>query len=139
MTASATPIPARLAGALLAVLGIVVCAVVVAYLSVRHVVWPRLDDWRPQIVAQLGEQIGRPVSIDALRPGWEGLHPSLGIDGLRIDGEDGRPRLQVASAQALVSWSSLLRRQPRLARLTLEAPQLVVERLAPGRVAIAGF
>ena len=103
-TAPTTPLPSRLAGVLLGLLGLALCATFAAYLLVRHVAWPRLDAWRPWLVAQVERQLGVPVSIDALHPDWEGLHPSLRIDGLRIDGPDGAPRLAVGSAFARVSW-----------------------------------
>ena len=138
-TAPTTPLPSRLAGVLLGLLGLALCATFAAYLLVRHVAWPRLDAWRPWLVAQVERQLGVPVSIDALHPDWEGLHPSLRIDGLRIDGPDGAPRLAVGSAFARVSWRSLAMGELRFATLSLESPDLVVERLAPGRVAVAGF
>jgi len=139
LNAHTTPLPSRLAGVLLGLLGGVLCVAFTAYLTVRHVVWPRLDHWRPDIVEAIGRQLGRPVAIDALRPSWEGMHPALEIDGLRIDGPDGRPRLAVAAAYARVSWRSLAWGRPRLAAVRLDAPTLVVERLAPGRIAVAGF
>jgi uncharacterized protein (TIGR02099 family) len=139
MTVHPTPLSSRLAGVLLALLGLLLCAVLGAYLTVRHVLWPRIDDWRPELVAQVERQLGRPVAIDALRPSWEGLHPALQLDGLRIDGPDGEPRLAVASAFARVSWRSLARGHLRFATLRLSAPQVVVERLAPGRFAVAGL
>jgi uncharacterized protein (TIGR02099 family) len=139
MTAPPPPLSDRLAGFLLGLLAVVLSAVCLAYLAARYVVWPRLDAWRPEIVSQLERQLGRPVSTGALRPGWDGLHPMLEVDRLRIDGEDGQPRLEVASALVGVSWRSLLTGSPRISTLRLEAPTLVVERLGPGRVAVAGF
>jgi len=139
MTVHSTPLSSRLAGVLLGLLGLVLCAVFGTYLTVRHVLWPRVDAWRPELVAQIERQLGRPVAIDALHPGWDGLHPSLRIDGLRLDGVDGEPRLEVASAFARVSWRSLALGHLRFATLRLSAPQVVVERLAAGRFAVAGF
>jgi uncharacterized protein YhdP len=134
-----TPLSTRLAGVVLVGLGLVLVGVVGAYLGVRHILWPRIDEFRPQIVAQLERRLGRPVSIDALRPGWEGVHPTLDIEGLRLDGADGEARLSVAGAHARLSWRSLPTLQLRLAELRLLAPVLRVERLGPGRFAIAGF
>jgi uncharacterized protein (TIGR02099 family) len=139
MTAPPPPLSDRLAGILLGLLGVVLCAACLAYLVVRYVAWPRLDAWRPQIIAQLERDLGRPVSVAELRPGWDGLHPVLDLERLRIDGEDGLPRLEVAAATVEVSWRSLLTGSPRMASLRLASPALVVERLGPGRVAVAGF
>ncbi|MEI7445446.1 MAG: DUF3971 domain-containing protein, partial [Burkholderiales bacterium] len=139
MTAPTTPLSSRLAGVLLGLLGTGVALLAVAYLGIRYVAWPRIDAFRPEIVSLLGHQLGRPVSIDALHPEWQGLHPALRIDGLRIDGADGAPRLEVASAYARVSWRSVARGEPRFAALSLDAPHVVVERLAPDRFAVAGI
>lgn len=139
MTDSPTPLSRRLAGVVPTLLGLALVIVLGVYLGVRHVLWPRIDDFRPRVVELLERQLGRPVSIAALRPGWDGAHPTLDIDGLRIDGPDGAPRLLVDSAHARLSWRSLLLWQPRLAELRLQAPSLRVERLGPDRLAIAGF
>ena len=139
MTAHTPPLSSRLAAVLLGLLGVVACVVFLAYLSVRHVLWPRLDEWRPRIVAALERQSGLPVSIGRLHPGWEGLHPTLDVERLRIDGSDGEPRLEVATAQVRVSWRSLLTGRPRLAVLRLASPVVVLERLAPDRIAVAGL
>jgi uncharacterized protein (TIGR02099 family) len=139
MTASSTPLSSRMAGVLLGLLGVALCALLVIYLGVRHVLWPRIDDWRPQLVAEIERQLGRAVAIEALHPTWEGLSPALRIDGLRVDGADGAPRLAVGAASARVSWRSLAQGTLRFAALRLDSPRIVVERLAPGRFAIAGF
>jgi uncharacterized protein (TIGR02099 family) len=139
MTAHPPPLSSRLAGVLLGLLGLALCAACIAYLSVRYVLWPRLDTWRPQLVEQVGRQLGLDVSVDALHPGWDGLSPTLALDGLRITGSDGQARLEVASAYARVSWRSLMGGRPRLAALRLDGPSVVVERLAPNRFAVAGL
>jgi len=139
MTALDPQRSSRLAGTLLAAGGIAIVLVCAVYLSVRYVVWPQLDGWRAELFAQLQKGLDRPVSAERLRTGWEGLHPTLAIDRLRLDGPDGEPRLEVASAYLRVSWRSLLSGRPRLAALRLESPVLVVERLAPGRFAVAGL
>ena len=139
MTAHPPTLSSSVAGVLLGLFGLAVCAACIAYLSVRYVLWPRLDTWRPQIVEQVGRQLGLELSVASLRPGWDGLSPTLALDRLRIDGGDGAPRLEVASAFARVSWRSLIAGRPRLAALRLDSPGLVVERLAPGRFAVAGL
>ena len=139
MTARPTSRSSRLAGLLLGSLVVALCVVLSAYLVVRHLLWPRLDEFRPQVVAFIGEQLGRPVSVAALHPAWHGLHPSLRIEGLRLDGPDGESRLSVGAVQASVSWRSLVLGRLRFGSLRLETPAVLVERLADGRHAIAGF
>lgn len=136
---SPPPRSSRLAGLLMAALGVLLILACAAYLAVRHVVWPRLDAWRDDLVAQLAQGLQRPVHVGALRPGWAGLHPTLEVDALRIDGSDGAARLEVATVYVRVSWRSLLMGEPRLAALRIDGARLVVERLGPGRWAVAGF
>ena len=136
---SPPPRSSRLAGLVAGVLGVVLILACAAYLTVRHVVWPRLDGWRDSLVAQLERSLQRPVHVGALRTGWAGLHPTLEVDALRVDGTDGAPRLELDSAYVRVSWRSLLLGEPRLAALRVDGARLVVERLAPGRWAVAGF
>ncbi|MGA0796440.1 MAG: hypothetical protein ACO3P0_10200, partial [Quisquiliibacterium sp.] len=57
-----------------------------AFLGLRHYLWPRLDDWRPVVVSQLSEALGVAISIDRIETGFEGLLPRLTIHGLRLAG-----------------------------------------------------
>ena len=134
-----TPRPSRLNHWLLLTLASVLCAACLGYLAVRHLIWPRLADWRPEIVAYTERAIGRPLAIGVLRPGWQGLHPTLQLDQVRLDGQDGRPRLQAESIRLRLSWRSVLQGAPRLAELHLQAPRVEFERLANGRMQFAGF
>jgi len=129
----------RLAGAIVAGLGVCLILACAAYLTVRHVIWPQLDGWRDGLIARLEQDLQRPIRVAALRPGWVGLHPTLELDALRLDGPDAEPRLEVDTAYLRVSWRSLLLGQPRLAALRADGVRLVVERLAPERWAVAGF
>jgi len=139
-----TPTPAlprhsRLNHWLLIVLATVLCVSCLAYLSVRHLIWPRLDEWRPQIVARIEHAIGRRLEIGSLRPGWKGLHPTLEIDDVSLGGLDGRTRLTVHTVRLRLSWRSLIQGTPRLAELHLQAPRAEFERLPNGRLQFAGF
>jgi len=139
MPTPAPPRHSRLNHWLLLTLAGVLCTACLGYLGARHLIWPRLADWRPEIVAHVERAIGRPLAIGALRPGWQGLHPTLQLDQVRLDGQDGRPRLHAESIRMRLSWRSLLQGTPRLAELHLQAPRVEFERLANGRLQFAGF
>lgn len=109
------------------------------WLGLRHLVWPRLDGWRPAIEARLGAAAGRPVSIGRVRTGFDGLLPRLVLEELRVSGEDGAPLLEVPRVTALISPRTLIAGRLRLALLELEAPVVRVERIAPGVLRIAGI
>jgi len=110
-----------------------------AYVGLRYYVWPRLDQWRPQIVEQIAATVGRPVAIGRLESGFEGPLPRLTIDSLRIDEDDGTPALQVRRATAVLSLSSFLSGELRLDVLQLESPRLRVERIDERRLRVAAI
>lgn len=118
---------------------LVVFAAGLAYLGLRHYVWPRLDQWRPQLEEKLGQALGQPVTIGRLVTGFDGLLPSLRLERLRVDDAQGATVLEVASVTALLSPRTLLAGAPRLASLEIDAPVLRAERLAPGVFRVAGL
>ena len=104
MTTSPSSPIARLGGLLATAAIALACLSAASYASVRYLLWPRLDAWRPQIAALLESRIGQRVSIGALRPDWQGWAPSLSIDDLRLMGADGDLHLSLTSAHAIF-WS----------------------------------
>lgn len=131
--------PSRLSAWLMAALGVLLCGACLFYLTVRHVLWPRLDDWRPQLVAHLEHALGRRIDVGSITPGWQGLHPTLQVRDLQVGGPDGGMRFSAHSVQARLSWRSLLQGSPRLAELHLEKPWAMFERLPNGRLQFAGM
>lgn len=129
----------RLADVLLIAAGLAVALACLGYFGVRYLVWPRLDQWRPQLLAHASQLAGRPIEADALRPGWDGLHPTLEIQQLRVGDAQGRIRLQADALLVRPSWRSLLHGTPRLAAAHLQSPRIEVERLPSGRILFAGF
>ncbi len=110
-----------------------------AYLGLRHFLWPRIDDWRPQIVAQLTALVGRPVALGRIDAGFEGLRPRLTIESLRIDDDDGTPALAVPRATAVLSLASIVTGEVRMEVLQLESPRVRIERIDAHRWRIAGI
>lgn len=110
-----------------------------AYVGMRHYLWPRLDDWRPQLVERISALVGRPVTIGHIETGFEGLLPRLTVSSLVIVDDDGTPALSVPRATAVLSLRTLFAAEPRLATLKLERPLVRVERRAPDRLRVAGI
>ena len=125
--------------ALLFLLALALFAAGLAYLGLRHYVWPRLDDWRPALEARLSSAAGRPVSIGRIETGFDGLLPRLSIERLSIEGDDGAAALEAGRVTAVISPRTLFARSPRLALLELESPSVRIERIAAGRFRIAGI
>jgi uncharacterized protein (TIGR02099 family) len=129
----------RIAG--VAALGVVVvfCALL---LSVRYVVFPRVNDYRDDLEAALTRQLGQPVEIDRLDTGWDGWNPKLVVHGLRVhSGADpGSPLLvDLPQAELVVSWTSVVLLDVRLKQLTVERPRLAIRRDQQGLVHVAGM
>ena len=136
-TSQSSPI-ARLGGLLATATIALACLSAVSYASARYLLWPRLDDWRPQIAALLESRIGQRVSIGALRPDWQGWVPSLTIDDLRLTSPEGDLHLSLASAHASVDLRSLFRDAPNFSQLRIERLMVGVERLSGKRLMVAG-
>ncbi|KWE60986.1 hypothetical protein WL76_02540 [Burkholderia ubonensis] len=109
-----------------------------AFLGLRYVLLPRVDDYRPRIERFVSDKLHAQLSIGKLAPHWSGMQPGVEITGLTIRGRDGRLALSVPHATAALSWWSLLRLSPALSSLIVDQPDLVVERTADGELFIAG-
>ncbi|RQS67934.1 DUF3971 domain-containing protein [Burkholderia sp. Bp8963] len=109
-----------------------------AFLGLRYVLLPRIDDFRPKIEQFVSAKLHAQLSIGKLSPHWSGMQPGVEVARLTIRGRDGQVALSVPHATAALSWMSLLRLSPALSSLIVDQPDLVVERSADGALFIAG-
>ncbi|KVD75270.1 hypothetical protein WI89_08800 [Burkholderia ubonensis] len=109
-----------------------------AFLGLRYVLLPGVDDYRPRIERFVSDKLHAQLSIGKLAPHWSGMQPGVEVTGLTIRGRDGRVALSVPHVTAALSWWSLLRLSPALSSLIVDQPDLVVERTADGELFIAG-
>ena len=110
-----------------------------AYLGLRYYAWPRLDNWRPMLLAELSAAAGRKVTIGRIDAGFEGLRPRVTVEDLRIDDDDGTAALRVPRATAVLSLAGIMSGELRMSVLQLDAPMLRVERLDETRLRVAGI
>lgn len=99
------------------------------------------DRYRPQLIRQLEQALGRPVTLSRLSLGWHG-GIAIRLDGLAISTADdttGEPPIQVESASAVVRLAPLLRKEVRVASVILTRPQISVTRDAQGRINLLGL
>jgi uncharacterized protein (TIGR02099 family) len=108
-------------------------------LATRYYVLPHIDDWRPRIAAAATSALHAPVRVGAIEADWQGLHPRLLLRDVAIQDAQGQTTLALARVDAVLSWTSLLAWEPRLAGLSVLAPQVQVKRLRDGRFDVAGF
>lgn len=114
-------------------------ALALLVLVMRHAVLPGIERYRVDIEQALAESFARPVAIRAIDARWQGLWPSLRIQGLDIRDAEGRSALGFDNVEVDLAWSSLWHLEPRFARLELIAPSLDVRRDAAGRLFVAGL
>ena len=108
-------------------------------LAVRFVAFPRLENNRDELTQLLGLQIGQPVEISALTPGWDGWNPRFDIRGFRIlDPNNGVAAMTLPQVRLVVAWTSLLFLDLRLKELVIDGPQLAVRRAPDGMLHLAG-
>jgi len=107
-------------------------------LGLRYVVLPRVDDWRDPIAAVASRLLDAPVNVARIAADWQGLHPRLHFEGLRIDNADGDAVLAVPQARATLAWRSVLLLSPQLLSLELSGLDVTVQRDAQGEVWLAG-
>ncbi len=99
---------------------------------------PRINDFRPQVESRLSTALGLPVRIDQLQAdGGSGLVPDFAVQGIHIQQADGADALTLNKVHLALSVRSLLRL--RVDQITIDAPQLQVQRAADGSLRIAGI
>lgn len=133
--------PSPPAHAVLRALGWAVLALYFAaglgFLVVRHVLWPRLDQWREPIEQAVSARIGLPVRIGSLETSFDRLRPLAVVRDLRI-GDPDAGGVRIGEAEALLAWRSLLAGEPRFDRLRLSGPAIELERLGERRWRLLG-
>ncbi|TAL56602.1 MAG: TIGR02099 family protein [Pandoraea sp.] len=111
-----------------------------AILGMRYWVLPRVDDYRPQIEAIVSRAVGVPVSIEKISANWGGLYAHFHLQGVSLRAPGAKtPGLSLAQVDGTLSWSSLLHLNVRLADLTLQSPDVLIERRADGKLYAAGL
>jgi len=108
-------------------------------LALRFWVLPDIERYREDIVAAMSRGIGLPVRVGAIRAGWLGLRPQIGLSDVRIYDAQGREALVLPSIENVVAWRSLLHGELRLHSVAIEGPRLGVRRDAAGDFFVAGL
>ncbi|MBI3093834.1 MAG: TIGR02099 family protein [Rhodocyclales bacterium] len=108
-------------------------------LSLRYAILPQIENYRGNVEQMIGTAINRPVGIGRIEAHWAGLRPALTLGGLEIRDTEGRAALGFDQVEAELSWSSLWHFELRLARLEIDAPNLMLRRDREGRLFAAGL
>ncbi|OAJ51663.1 TIGR02099 family protein [Paraburkholderia ginsengiterrae] len=108
------------------------------FLTLRYVVLPRVDEFRPRIEAIVSEKLHTQFTIGKLAPHWSGFQPGLDVTNLVIRDHEGKPALTIPHATAALSWKSLWQFHPALSSLIVEQPDVLVSRSSDGVLSVAG-
>jgi len=119
--------------------GVLYFAFALLVLALRYAILPEIEKYRPDIERALSTNLGQAVVIGHIEAGWQGLRPSLNLSGVELRDAAKRPVLVLEHVEADLGWSSLLYLTPRLHRLEIVAPVVVVRRDAAGKVFVAGL
>lgn len=111
----------------------------VLVLTLRYAVFPQIENYRGNIEQAIAAAIKQPVGIRAIEAHWAGLRPVLDLRGVEIRDAAGRSVLDFEQVEAEPAWDSLWHWELRLARLELNAPQIVLRRDREGRFFAAGL
>lgn len=103
-------------------------------LWLRYIALPNVEDYRATIVASLEKASGMAVGIRGLQGGWDGLRPTLSLEGFALRDRAGKAALAFERAEVTVSWWSLLRGELLIHRAELLAPRLDLRRGTDGLV-----
>src|SRR5690606_23343986 len=110
-----------------------------ALLAVRHWVLPAISANPAWVLDPVQRTLGVPVQVKQWTWSWTGLHPQVQATELRIASPDGAtPGLTVQRVQGVLAWRSLLRLEPRVSQLRIDAPVLQVRRLSADQWEVAG-
>lgn len=119
--------------------GALVIAMSIIALVLRFVIMPDIDRYKADIEVGAERALGMPVRIAAIEADWWHINPRFSLRGLTLAPAGQPVPLALARVDATLSWLSLLRLEPHLARLDIHQPSLDIRRDAAGTVFIAGI
>jgi uncharacterized protein YhdP len=119
----------------LVVVYFVFCA---AFLSLRYVILPNIDEYKSQVEQLASHFVNRSVRMAGIQASWHGLNPRLKLENVVIHNDDGESALVLPEVNATISWWSVLG-QLRLQALELSRPNLEIERDSEGHIFVGGL
>jgi uncharacterized protein (TIGR02099 family) len=98
---------------------------------------PSVDQYRADIVSRIEKASGMSVAVRRIQGGWEGLRPTLSLEGLRVADRRGRQALAIERAEVALSWWALLAGDVSFHDIDVYRPALALRRGADGLVYLA--
>ena len=103
-------------------------------LWLRYWALPNVDHYRDDIVSSIEKASGMAVTTRAMSGGWDGLRPSISLEGFAINDRRGKVALGFERAEVTLSWWALLAGQVRFNDVDFYRPALALRRGADGLI-----
>lgn len=108
-------------------------------LTLRYLVLPNIQDYKPTIEQRISKAAGQKITIDRIEASWNGLDPHLSLYDVVVHDQRDRPALTLNHVEASLSWLSIPLIEPRLSSLVIYEPELTVRREPNGTLYVAGI
>jgi len=112
------------------------CALV---LTLRYIVLPHIDNYKPDIERFASQAIGNKVTVATIDASWTGFWPKLSLHNVAIHDKFGNKALKLPEVSATLSWLSVPFGELRLHHLEIDRPDMDVRRDADGKLYVAGI
>ncbi len=106
-------------------------------LWLRHYALPNIDAYRGNILSSIEKASGMKVNATGIRGGWEGLRPSVSLQGFEIADRRGKVALSLERADLTLSWWALLVGRVRFQDVDFYRPALSLRRGTDGLIYLA--
>ncbi|WP_342114097.1 YhdP family protein [Pseudoduganella sp. OTU4001] len=114
-------------------------AFTILFLSLRWVVLPNIDHYKPDIERLATQAVGKPVTIARIYASWKGLRPQLILGDVVMRDARGQQALLLPSVSATLSWWSVPAGGLRFESLEFHRPEVDVRRDVDGKLYAAGM
>ena len=111
------------------------------HLTVRFLIWPKIQDNKSQLELVLSQNLNAKVQIDSINTQWDFIWPSFNIKNVRITdpAEPNNPALTIPQISGNLSWESLWHFKPYFNNLKFNNANIQVKRDPEGNWNIAGI
>lgn len=108
-------------------------------LTLRYLVLPQIEDYKPTIEQRVSQAAGQKITIGSIQASWDGLDPHLSLYDVVLHDRQNRPALTLGHIEASLSWLSIPLLEPRLSLLAIYEPELTIRRETNGTIYVAGM
>lgn len=116
----------------------IISGIILLILSLRLGLWQQSSYLKPYIERLVSNQLNATLTIDTLDTGWDGLTPTLVVNGVALRDQYNNTLFSLAHGKADVALNSLIRFSLHLQQLDLNNISINSHRQLDGTILIAG-